>query len=208
MPQSLKPEIRQAILEESKKEFLECGYKDASLRRIAKRSNIAVGNLYHYFKNKQNINETIVEPVLVEFNEMIKSTFGESVNINSKTFKFDLSEKELEKVVSDVSDKLVDIYEKNKVEFNILFLDSEVTEDLIKWFSALLLHIIEKRIMIPGFKKEKELFARSFAMSIVSGVKELFKVSDIKASNLKIMLRTYLKLYIEMFNVNIGKLVK
>lgn len=208
MPQSLKPEIRQAIIEESKKEFLEWGYKDASLRRIAKRSNIAVGNLYHYFKNKQDINETIVEPVLTKLNEMIKTTFDENIDIKSTKFKFDLNEKKLIKVVEEVSEQLVDIYEDNKEEFNILFLDTEVTEDLIDWFTSLLLHLIEKKIVLPGFKKEKELFARSFAMSIVSGVKELFKVHEIKSDNLKIMLRTYLKLYIEMFNVNIGKLVK
>lgn len=207
MPQSLKPEIRETIIEESKKEFLERGYKDASLRRIAERSNIAVGNLYHYFKNKRDINENIVEPVLIKFNEMIKSTFGNSIDIKSNVFDFDLNIKELNRIVDEISNKFVDIYTENKIECNILFLDTEVTEELINWFKLLLLHLINTKVPISGFKKEKELFAETFSMSIVSGVKELFKVHNIKSDNLKFMLRIYLKLYIEMFNVNIRKLV-
>ena len=56
MAQVLKDSLRKAILDAAKEEFLEYGFKDASMRRIAAKANMTVGNLYRYFKNKESIN--------------------------------------------------------------------------------------------------------------------------------------------------------
>ena len=50
-----KTDIRKVILEVSRKEFLEHGFKDASMRTIAKKSGVSLGNIYNYFKNKDEI---------------------------------------------------------------------------------------------------------------------------------------------------------
>jgi hypothetical protein len=50
-----KKDIRKVILEISRKEFLEHGFKDASMRTIAKKSGVSLGNIYNYFKNKDEI---------------------------------------------------------------------------------------------------------------------------------------------------------
>lgn len=53
--QTQKTDIRKVILVVSKKEFLEHGFKDASMRTIAKKSGVSLGNIYNYFKNKDEI---------------------------------------------------------------------------------------------------------------------------------------------------------
>ena len=53
--QTKKTDIRKVILEVSEKEFLEHGFKDASMRTIAKKSGVSLGNIYNYFKNKNEI---------------------------------------------------------------------------------------------------------------------------------------------------------
>ncbi len=58
--QVLKEEVRQRILKSSRKEFLKRGYEKASMRAIASQANMTVGNLYRYYKNKEDLFGAIV----------------------------------------------------------------------------------------------------------------------------------------------------
>lgn len=62
--QMLKEELRSDILKYSKKEFMSCGFNNASLRNIALNSSTTVSNLYNYFKNKEEIFTAIVKPAV------------------------------------------------------------------------------------------------------------------------------------------------
>jgi AcrR family transcriptional regulator len=59
--QYLKDELRNAILAAAEKEFLEKGYHNASLRKIAGQVGSTIGNLYHYFKNKEELFDELVK---------------------------------------------------------------------------------------------------------------------------------------------------
>ena len=54
--------LYESILTEAEQEFFEKGYLNASLRQIAKRSGMTIGNLYHYFDSKEAL-----------FNELVKN---------------------------------------------------------------------------------------------------------------------------------------
>ena len=54
--------IRELIHEAAKREFLELGFEKASLRQIAARAGVTKGNIYTYFKNKDELFSSIVEP--------------------------------------------------------------------------------------------------------------------------------------------------
>lgn len=56
-----KEEIRNDILAIAEKEFLKRGFKNSSMRTIAKKSNTTLGNVYNYFKNKEAILDTIID---------------------------------------------------------------------------------------------------------------------------------------------------
>lgn len=53
--QVLKDELRHKILVESQHLFLQRGYDRTSLQMIADKVNISKSNLYHYFKNKEEL---------------------------------------------------------------------------------------------------------------------------------------------------------
>ncbi len=53
--QVLKDELRHRILLESEQLFLQKGYDRTSLKLIADKVNISKSNLYHYFKNKEEL---------------------------------------------------------------------------------------------------------------------------------------------------------
>ncbi|MEG1528056.1 MAG: TetR/AcrR family transcriptional regulator [Clostridia bacterium] len=51
--QYLKEEVRNRILASAKQEFLEQGYKNASIRNIAELAKTSLGNIYRYFIDKE-----------------------------------------------------------------------------------------------------------------------------------------------------------
>lgn len=60
--QYLKDEVRNRIVAAALQEFSEKGYMDASMRRIAAKAEVALGNLYRYFKNKEELFNELIEP--------------------------------------------------------------------------------------------------------------------------------------------------
>lgn len=60
----------QRIMEEGRKEFQEKGLKEASLRNIAKRSDITSGGFYFYFKDKKALFNKLVSPAVDGFKEL------------------------------------------------------------------------------------------------------------------------------------------
>lgn len=54
-------ESRKKILEVAEKLFLEKGYDDTSISDIVKELGMTKGVIYHHFKSKQNIFETVLE---------------------------------------------------------------------------------------------------------------------------------------------------
>lgn len=55
-----KAEMREDILRAAENEFVKRGYGPSSLRTIAQKANTTVGNLYHYFDNKEAILDEII----------------------------------------------------------------------------------------------------------------------------------------------------
>ena len=59
-----KEEMREKILQAATDEFFKKGYENASMRVIAQKSYTTVGNIYHYFENKDVLLEAILLPVI------------------------------------------------------------------------------------------------------------------------------------------------
>lgn len=64
-----KEEIRNKILEISKKMFFEDGYEKTSTSKIAKAVGIAEGTIFNYFKTKADI---LMEIISLEYNDALK----------------------------------------------------------------------------------------------------------------------------------------
>ena len=62
--------VYEAVLECAKKEFLEKGYKDASLRTIAQEAGTSTSSIYTRFGDKEGLFSAIVAPVVTEMRNM------------------------------------------------------------------------------------------------------------------------------------------
>ena len=56
-----KTESHERLLEAAKKEFMEYGFQDASMRRIADNAGITVSGIYKHFKDKEEMFAALVE---------------------------------------------------------------------------------------------------------------------------------------------------
>lgn len=81
--QTKKEEIRQTILEAAKNEFLIHGYEGSSMRTIAKKANTTIGNIYHYFPNKEAILEVLMEEPIESMHKVIDNHMAEQKRIYS-----------------------------------------------------------------------------------------------------------------------------
>ena len=208
MAQRLKDESRQAIINSAKEEFLEKGYKNASMRNIAKKANMTVGNLYRYFPSKEDINRMIVGDTLKEINDIIRNITSDSVSMETRVFNIKADVNELSDVMNQLADRLVDVYQMHKIEFNILMMNSGVNKELIEWFSKAINSLIDQHFPIEGFSNEKTILSRSYAISIFAGMREIFRRTTIEKDQLRMLVKTYLNSYIVMLDSDIRKLVK
>ncbi|WP_226667776.1 TetR/AcrR family transcriptional regulator [Metabacillus litoralis] len=117
--QTLKEEVRNNILKAALKEFGQYGYASSSMRRIAGTAGITTGNIYRYFKNKDDLFKALLEPsyekfisyMLVIKNE-IDTTFTKDVK---KAFQY----------VRLVDETVVALLKEDSIEIKILLNLSE-----------------------------------------------------------------------------------
>lgn len=71
--QTLKDDIRQRIIATARAEFITHGVRCTSIRTVARKSGVAVGNLYNYFKSKDELFCEVLRPLTKALNKHILS---------------------------------------------------------------------------------------------------------------------------------------
>ena len=194
--QILKDDVRDRIVGSAKKEFLEKGIDKSSMREIAAGSNMTVGNLYRYFKNKEELNSFIVGETLEEINRLVMEKSRNTVSINKKEMDINLTVTQYIEVLDDLADELVDIYKKHKVEFNILMMHSKLNDSITDWFADLIEHIIKSNYGLNEYDRQIKILAHGYAVSVFAGIKDIFRNANVKTSSLKNMLRIFFRSYV------------
>ncbi|WP_421918375.1 TetR/AcrR family transcriptional regulator [Marinifilum sp.] len=67
-----KDNIRSKILKIAEEEFLKKGFKSVSMREISAKSDVGLSNIYNYFRNKNEILEEVLAPLLAAFNQLLE----------------------------------------------------------------------------------------------------------------------------------------
>jgi len=72
MPQTLKTEVRERIVDAAEGVFAQRGYVGATMAQIAKQAGLSTGNLYRYFANKEALFEHMLgEDFVREFERLL-----------------------------------------------------------------------------------------------------------------------------------------
>ena len=64
------PDKRTRLIETAMKLAHERGFRETSLADIAEAAHVPVGNVYYYFKTKEELGEAVVERLLAQFREL------------------------------------------------------------------------------------------------------------------------------------------
>ena len=141
--QILKDNIRSRILDVAKQQFELKGYSKTSMREIAVDVGVGVGNIYNYFKSKDELFHEVVRPVLYALEMLLQEHHG----IQGEDIMMIRSEKYLKSCI----DKYVLLIDKHRALMGILLFRAQgsslerfrenytdrSTEVVKAWFAAM-----------------------------------------------------------------------
>lgn len=70
-----KDEVRQRILAAAKELFVQQGYKKTTIRQIVEKSGVLTGSIYYFFKNKEDIFQSLVMELFRQCTDLIAAHF-------------------------------------------------------------------------------------------------------------------------------------
>ncbi len=200
MAQFLKEEQRQAIIEAARQELREKGYQDASMRSIAAKAEMTVGNLYRYFKNKEEIQEYIVSHARDEIDDILRELTVDTVSKEARVFSIKTDVNELSKLMDRFSDRLIGLYQKRPDEFMILLTDEKTEEKIIRWLTRTIRSLVYQHYLFDSQQQERDLLTATYAKCICTGIKTIFNEKDISIESLSSALKTFLHSFIVMLD--------
>lgn len=205
MAQVLKDDFRNAIVDAAKQEFLSKGYKGASMRSIADKAHMTVGNLYRYFKSKEEISLYIVGPTYKKIGEVLKSLNFDNIQMQPRVFNMKPDKDELIKVFDLLTDRLVKIYIENPIEFNILILHSKMNEEFISWLTIIVDSLISDSFVMNDISQDKDALIKTYVNSMYEGIRTIFKNADEYKIKLNEVMKIFFRSYINMLDVDLRK---
>lgn len=75
-----KEEVRQRILEAAKALFVRQGYKKTTIRQIVQKSGVLTGSIYYFFKNKEDIFQSLVMELFRQCTALIEGHFQQETS--------------------------------------------------------------------------------------------------------------------------------
>jgi len=156
--QYLKDEIRNNIIVAAVKEFTEKGYHDASMRIIAAEAGVAIGNVYRYFKNKDELFNSIVGPVYTRFTSMVFDLYQSQDAIP-----------EMQLMTEDITNGIMEFYAKYETELLILIDKSKGSkyEDIKDEIIRLVNYRIKSELA-PVFKENEIKLQDDYILYIIA----------------------------------------
>jgi len=116
--QSKKEEVKKQIEAAALKVFFNKGFLNAKMSDIAEEIQISVGNIYTYFKNKNDLFYSVVPPSLVDY---LQKVLVESIHFDNQTLfaeartekRADIFQKQIN-LLTQYHQQIVIIFEKNQ----------------------------------------------------------------------------------------------
>lgn len=202
MAQVLKKEIKDKIIEATKNEVLKKGVKDSSLREIAANAGITVGNLYRYFKCKDDIINSITSPTLIKLNEMVKAVTNYQVSFENDLSLVEFNSDDLMEMLNQLASGLAKLYVENKEAMIILIKYSKEVSYIKDWFKNIVSILISKnkQLNLEDEELNSEL-SRTIASSVIAGIEECLLSNNLSLNEIEMLLKIYFRAFVSMLEI-------
>ncbi|MGG1551073.1 TetR/AcrR family transcriptional regulator [Paenibacillus ferrarius] len=169
--QILKDEVKRSICTAALAEFKQHGFLKASMRQIAEAAGMTPGNIYRYFKSKEDLFGELLQPVYEELTlamGTIKQEIDGSLCVEVKDH---LS------FLRQIDATLIRLFRESSTELNILLNLSEGSEyravkgDLVTLVNQIMLDVYGTMSEVPGMLSPREqASARMVASTIMESI--------------------------------------
>ena len=208
MAQILKESVKKLIVDSAIKDIFDNGYSESSMRRIATNAQMTVGNLYRYFKNKDELVNYIIQPVMDRINVIIEKHTQQTIDFQENTF--DWSKVSFYDVIGafdDLATELVNIYYEAPRPLMIMMMHTKINERIKFWFANLITSfMVSKQYITVNNQKRCELLSRSYAVSLFAGIKECLTEHQLEKEELISVIRIYFRGCFTMIDKNFENL--
>lgn len=203
--QILKEEVRKKIIDSAVDEFIEKGYDNASMRNIAKKAGITVGNIYRYFESKEKILIEIVDPVLIKLDFFMKDVTNNELDLmnlpnNNNKILFENKKTNSWLLLTSFSRFIIELFKDHNKEIIILLTNEETLSneerniDLNNWLLELFRVNFKFENNKTELTKEDNIYIYAIKKSFVSGLVEIVRNCDSKV-DAKEILERYIRFY-------------
>jgi len=183
MPQVLKEEVKNRIIDSAIRVFKKDNYRKASMNEIAKYADVSVGNIYRYFDNKKKLYDYIVKDIYSKLTQILEFCKNK--------------DDDLDLMIENCINDFVEMYSKDKDVF-IILINSDDDLDENQTIISSIRNILSNNLISvmkqnsESFTKDDEVFCRALAISIANGVRFIVTENG-SGKKLETRLRNYLE---------------
>ncbi len=188
MAQVLKDELRKKIVDAAENEFIKNGIANSSMREISQNAETPVGNVYRYFKNKQDLVDAVLSPLLTKLNNYDFRLLSNEDLLNGEV---------VNEFLLNWVDNIVELQSDFPAKMNIIVDDEQINcdyqNDLIELITSVV--FMTKKGTVQEDEK-LQILSRMIAKSIFAGIREGVSLkynSNISKEEFRKIMYTYMK---------------
>jgi len=168
--QYLKDDVKHNIMQAALSEFSQHGYLNASMRQIANTAGITPGNIYRYFKNKEELFHELLHPVHEKFLKYlmdIQKEIEENLSLNCLDPMHS---------IRMVESTILELMQHSNTEFRLMLNQSEgskyeqVKRDLIDIVVHILRTVLLIKHEVETLPLETSQMAQMTATTLIEGL--------------------------------------
>ena len=203
MARLLNPQSKTKIIKNAIDIMHKEGYQALSMRKVALKSNMVVGNVYRYFKSKEEIEHEIFNPVFEHLDSFLNMPFDQIKMVHPTTSdvkRFILSN--IEPVVENIN-SLLHLHYK---EFQIIFNEPSLSKHITHRVSLFLQSLLKNYFPISDdLDEEGRQLLKMFSSSLISGVIEAINDYPNNKKHSASLISSYLSIYVNLIEIEVHK---
>jgi AcrR family transcriptional regulator len=202
MARQLNPKLREDILYYAKEIMHEEGFDALSMRKVAQKSDMVVGNVYRYFKNKEALIDEVFSPVVDNLDGFINFRF-EEIKDEYPTIK-DL-QNFIQKRGLEFSEQFEDTLEKYYYELQIIISNPGLSREIRNHIVELIKSLIQAYADFDTTHYEElgQHLVNMFSQSIMYGIFDAIEAYPNNKKNLKVIISSYLMIFTKLLETDI-----
>lgn len=196
--QVLKEGVKEQVITAAIQAFIANGYQATSMRSIAHKAGITVGNIYRYFKGKEDLLAYILEPLHKDMQNALDGMQLEQVTTDKQ-------------FLHNVVEKIVWLCKKHSSRFNILFNCVPETQyrtfrnDILQHLLSQVTKTMAMQINSPKEREMHEAICGAVARSIMEGIAGIVDNYYNKPEDLKTLLTIYISIMLKNMDQRLGE---